>query len=166
MSDDRLDAFKNVSRKPGLQIWTINVSLVSDSLMSYRLYSCIIPFIGVYFCRKWRWCLCRLGALATFLKATVTSSWTWDESSLSVKTDVQGAATHPHTYTLTHTHTYTYVSCSSLDKPKQGLGPDSRHSLLDREGLHGGRARQRRHLRRPAGRTPGRGSGPAQGGSG
>lgn len=52
MNDDRTNAFRNVSRKPGLQIWTVDVSLVSDSLMSYRLYSCIIRFVGFDFGRK------------------------------------------------------------------------------------------------------------------
>lgn len=52
MNDDRPNAFRSVSRKPGLQIWTVDVSLVSDSLMSYRLYSCIIRFVGFDFGRK------------------------------------------------------------------------------------------------------------------
>uniref|UniRef100_A0A3P8TKD3 Villin like n=1 Tax=Amphiprion percula TaxID=161767 RepID=A0A3P8TKD3_AMPPE len=41
MSDDKPDAFRNVSRKPGLQIWTINVSQVS---IKYHA-----SYIAVYF---------------------------------------------------------------------------------------------------------------------
>lgn len=52
MNEDRPDAFKSVSRKPGLQIWTINVSVLSASLMSHTLDSCIIPFIWVFILQK------------------------------------------------------------------------------------------------------------------
>lgn len=48
MSEDRPDAFKSVSRKPGLQVWTINVSVLSASLVSHTLDSCVIPFIWVF----------------------------------------------------------------------------------------------------------------------
>ena len=52
MNDDRLDAFKGVSRKPGLQIWTVSVSLASDSLMSPRLFFCSSRLIGFHLLQK------------------------------------------------------------------------------------------------------------------
>lgn len=60
MSEDSQDAFRNVNRKPGLQIWTINVSLEQISshckvLVTRLCFQVECVMLESYLCREMSW---------------------------------------------------------------------------------------------------------------